>query len=89
MKKSRHKYPVRGHNFRNTARRAIEKNFTFYFSFRICAEINRLRERMAKQGSSSIVRRFSSKRNSSFRRKSSMRKKPEIQQRKEIENKVL
>ncbi|XP_015778717.1 PREDICTED: uncharacterized protein LOC107356627 [Acropora digitifera] len=56
---------------------------------RICAEINRLRERMAKQGSSSILRRFSSKRNSSFRRKSSMRKKPEIQQRKETPNKNL
>ncbi|XP_044177970.1 microtubule-actin cross-linking factor 1-like isoform X4 [Acropora millepora] len=56
---------------------------------RICAEINRLRERMTKQGSSSILRRFSSKRNSSFRRKSSMRKKPEIQKRKETENKNL
>ncbi|XP_067050990.1 girdin-like isoform X2 [Acropora muricata] len=56
---------------------------------RIYAEINRLRQRMVKQGSSSILRRFSSKRNSSFRRKSSMRKKREIQQRKETENKNL
>ncbi|XP_074625904.1 uncharacterized protein LOC141884109 [Acropora palmata] len=56
---------------------------------RIYAEINRLRQRMVKQGSSSILRRFSSKRNSSFRRKSSIRKKPAIQQRKKTENKNL
>ncbi|XP_020600932.1 cingulin-like [Orbicella faveolata] len=49
---------------------------------RIYAEINRLRQRKAKQGHS-ILRRFSSKRNSSFRRKRSMRKKREMQQRKE------
>ncbi|XP_068690392.1 putative leucine-rich repeat-containing protein DDB_G0290503 [Montipora foliosa] len=51
---------------------------------RIYAEINKLRKRMVKQRSSSILRRFSSKRTSSFRRKRSLRKKLEIQQRKEM-----
>ena len=63
-------------------------NDIYVFFGRIYAEINRLRQRKAKQRHS-ILRRFSSKRNSSFRRKRSMRKKREIQQRKEVNSQVV